>query len=210
MPFLTGPNGEQVVPIRINGVSEPLDPTRLIPVESNSQDKIVHYAQSATPEIAIKAVDASHQAFLKWKNTSYVERRDLLLRVADLIDSWVDRFAQLQVEETSSTLEWGRVNTFILARFIREIATSISAATTGEIPPLEQPGALALVYREPIGTVLTITPWNASMILCGRSLAAPIAAGCSVVLKASEMCPRTHHTIVEAFEEAVCPRVSLT
>ncbi|KAM0517739.1 hypothetical protein ACHAPE_004713 [Trichoderma viride] len=206
MPFLTGPNGEQVVPIRINGASEPLDPTRLIPVESNGQDKIVHYAQSATPEIAVKAVEASHQAFLKWKNTSYVERRDLLLRAADVIDSWVDRFAQLQVEETSSTLAWGRAQTFMLTRFIREIATSISSATTGELPPLEQPGALALVYKEPVGTVLTITPWNASMILCGRSLAAPIAAGCSVVLKASEMCPQTHHTLVEAFEEAGMPK----
>ncbi|KAL7896238.1 hypothetical protein HDV64DRAFT_255633 [Trichoderma sp. TUCIM 5745] len=50
MHFLTGPNGEQVVPIRINGVSEPLDPTRLIPVEPNGQDKIVHYARSAAPE----------------------------------------------------------------------------------------------------------------------------------------------------------------
>ncbi|UKZ94346.1 uncharacterized protein TrAFT101_009222 [Trichoderma asperellum] len=187
MPFLTGPNGEQVVPIRINGVSEPLDPTRLIPIESNGQDKIVHYAQSATPEIAIKAVDASHRAYLKWKNTSYVERRDLLLRVADVIDSWVERFAQLQAEETSSTIAWGRANAFILTRFIREIATSISDATTGEIPPLEQPGAIALVYKEPVGVVLTITPWNASMILCGK------------------MCPRTHHTIVEAFEEAGMP-----
>ncbi|KAM0259708.1 hypothetical protein ACHAQJ_003142 [Trichoderma viride] len=206
MPFLNGPNGEQVVPIRINGASEPTDPTRLIPVESNVQGKVVHYAQSATPEIAIKAADASYQAFLKWKTSTYVERRDLLFRTADIIDSWLDRFIELQVAETSCSETWAQVNAVTLARMLREIGSSISHATTGELPPLEAPGSIVLVYKEPVGPVLAISPWNASMILCGRTLASPIGAGCSVVLKASEMCPRTHHTIVEAFEAAGMPK----
>jgi acyl-CoA reductase-like NAD-dependent aldehyde dehydrogenase len=206
MPFLSGPNGEEIVPIRINGASEPIDSTRLIPVESNLQGKVIHYAQSASPEQATKAAEASYQAFLKWKTTTYVERRDLLLRAADVIESWVDRFVELQIAETSCSAEWARVNTMMLVRVIREISSSIAHATTGELPPLESSGAIVLVFKEPVGPILAIAPWNASMILCGRSLAGPIGAGCSVVLKASEMCPRTHHTIVEAFEEAGMPK----
>ncbi|UKZ83792.1 hypothetical protein TrVFT333_011605 [Trichoderma virens FT-333] len=206
MPFIDGPNGEEVVPIRINGVSQPIDSTSLIPVESNIQDKVIHYAQSATPELAIKAAEASYQAFWKWKNSTSNERRDLLLRTADVIDSWLDRFIELQVAETSCTESWARFNTVIMARCMREIASNISHATTGELPSLESSGSLVLVYKEPVGPILAIPPWNASLILSGRALAAPIAAGCSVVLKASELCPRTHHTIVLAYEEAGMPK----
>ncbi|KAL7795104.1 Aldehyde/histidinol dehydrogenase, partial [Trichoderma ceciliae] len=151
-------------------------------------------------------VEASYQAFLKWKTTSHVERRDLLFRVADVIESWLDRFTELQIAETSCSESWARFNAVMLARSIREIASNISHATTGELPPLESPGSIVLVYKEPVGPILAISPWNASMILCGRALSAPIGAGCSVVLKASELCPRTHHTIVEAFEEAGMPK----
>ncbi|RFU80666.1 hypothetical protein TARUN_1551 [Trichoderma arundinaceum] len=205
MPFINGPNGEEIVPIRINGVSQPVDSTRLIPVESSIQDKIIHYAQSASPEVAIKAAEASHQAFLKWKTATHVQRRDLLLRVADVIESWVDRLTELQIAETSCPKDWGRFNVIILVRCIREIASNISQATTGELPPLESPGSIVLVYKEPVGPILAISPWNASLVLCGRALAAPIGAGCSVVLKASELCPQTHHTLVQAFEEAGMP-----
>ncbi|KAL7942902.1 Aldehyde/histidinol dehydrogenase [Trichoderma barbatum] len=206
MPFIDGPNGEEVVPIRIDGVPLPIDATRLIPVESSVQDKIVHYAQGATPEIAIKAAESSYQAFLKWKNSTPVERRDLLLRTADVLDSWLDRFIEIQVAETSCTKDWARINTITTAQCMREIASNISHATTGELPTLESPGSLVLVYKEAIGPVLAIPPWNASMILSGRAMAAPIGAGCSVVLKASELCPRTHQTIVLAFEEAGMPK----
>ena len=55
--------------------------------------------------------------------------------------------------------------------------------------------------------MLTIngTSWNGALALSTRAVSNAIAAGCSVVLKASELCPRTHHAIVEAFTEAGCP-----
>ncbi|KAK0759197.1 hypothetical protein N5P37_008079 [Trichoderma harzianum] len=206
MPFINDPKGKEVVPIRINGINEPLDATRLIPVESSSQDKIVHYAQSATPELAIKAAEESYKAFRKWKNSTHTERRDLLLRTADVIDAWTDRFVELQVAETSCPEGWARFNAIILIRCLREIASNISHATTGELPSLETPGSLVLVYKEPVGPVLAIPPWNASMVLSGRALAAPIGAGCSVVLKASELSPATHQLLALAFEEAGMPK----
>ncbi|KAL7955927.1 Aldehyde/histidinol dehydrogenase [Trichoderma compactum] len=202
MPFIKDPKGKEVVPIRINGVNEPLDATRLIPVESSSQDKIVHYAQSATLELAIKAAEESYKAFRKWKNSTHTERRDLLLRTADVIESWTDRFVELQVAETSCPEGWARFNAIILIRCLRRIASNILHATTGELPSLESPGSLVLVYKEPVGPVLAIPPWNASMVLSGRALAAPIGAGCSVVLKSSELSPATHHLLALAFEEA--------
>jgi acyl-CoA reductase-like NAD-dependent aldehyde dehydrogenase len=59
-----------------------------------------------------------------------------------------------------------------------------------------------MALREPAGVVLGIAPWNAPVILGVRAIAVPLACGNTVVLKASEQCPRTHALIVEAFVEA--------
>jgi acyl-CoA reductase-like NAD-dependent aldehyde dehydrogenase len=59
-----------------------------------------------------------------------------------------------------------------------------------------------MALREPVGVILGIAPWNAPIILGARAIAVPLACGNTVILKASEICPRTHSLIVEAFREA--------
>ena len=56
--------------------------------------------------------------------------------------------------------------------------------------------------RQPARVVLAIAPWNAPVILCTRALATPLAYGNTVVLKASELCPRTHAAVVSAVVDA--------
>src|SRR5437870_5152158 len=58
---------------------------------------------------------------------------------------------------------------------------------------------------EPVGVIIGIAPWNAPIILGVRAIAVPLACGNSVILKASETCPRTHALIIEAFAEAGFP-----
>jgi acyl-CoA reductase-like NAD-dependent aldehyde dehydrogenase len=62
-----------------------------------------------------------------------------------------------------------------------------------------------MALREPVGAILGIAPWNAPIILGVRAIATPLACGNSVILKASETCPRTHELIIEAFAEAGFP-----
>ena len=59
-----------------------------------------------------------------------------------------------------------------------------------------------MAIREPAGVVLSMAPWNAPIILATRAIAVPLACGNTVVLKASEQCPRTHGLIIQAFIEA--------
>ena len=93
----------------------------------------------------------------------------------------------------------------LAAKAIREIAANISIACTGEIPPMETSVTDCLVYMQPIGPVLGIAPWNGSVILSARTLAAPLAAGCTIVFKASELSPRVHHAVLECFAAAGFP-----
>ena len=72
----------------------------------------------------------------------------------------------------------------------------------GEIIPSNRPGMTAMAVRQPVGVVLGIAPWNAPVILGVRAVAMPLACGNTVVLKSSEICPRTHRLIGEALRDA--------
>ena len=88
------------------------------------------------------------------------------------------------------------------AGMIRE-AAALTTQVAGEVIPSDRPGCIAMALREPVGVLLGIAPWNAPIILGVRAVATPLACGNTVVLKASEQCPRTHTLIGEAFNEAL-------
>lgn len=205
MPLLTGVDNQTVIPIYIDGKTLPLDRSHLITVRSAHEQRDIHYAQGATAEIAHEAAAVAYRAFKEWRTTTFHFRRDLLLRVALNIEAREDEFVALQRQETSCAESWARFNVGLACRAIREIASQISAECTGELPPGESNSAFCMVFKEPVGPVLAIAPWNASMVLATRALAAPIGAGCSVVFKASELSPGVHHTLVEAFVDAGLP-----
>jgi benzaldehyde dehydrogenase (NAD) len=106
--------------------------------------------------------------------------------------------------ELRASEPWARFNVILGAGMVRE-AAAITTQITGEVIPSDKPGLLSLALREPVGVVLGIAPWNAPVILGCRAIASPLACGNTVILKASERCPRTHGLIVEAFEAAGFP-----
>ncbi|OQV04491.1 hypothetical protein CLAIMM_09362 [Cladophialophora immunda] len=209
MPVTQKHNGLEVVPCWINGKPIRLDARRLIEVYSSAQGKLVHYAQGASVDDATAAVQAAAETFKTFKRVPHQERRALLLKVADILESRVDELARYQIEETSCPEAWAKFNVILAARAIREIAANITIACTGEMPPPETAETFCLVYKQAVGPVLSIAPWNGSIILSARALAAPLAAGCTVVFKASELSPRVHHGVVEAFLAAGLPDGSI-
>ena len=139
--------------------------------------------------------------FPKWSAVGPGERRARLLDAAGIIEGRVDLFVTAMAEETGATAGWARFNVELAANMLREAA----AATTqigGELIPSDKPGMTAIALRQPVGVVLGIAPWNAPVILGVRALAMPLACGNTVILKASEICPRTHRLIGESLCEA--------
>jgi acyl-CoA reductase-like NAD-dependent aldehyde dehydrogenase len=84
-------------------------------------------------------------------------------------------------------------------------AASQAGAATAETIPSHVPGKRAQAVRQPVGVVVGIAPWNAPVVLGVRAVAAPLAYGNTVVLKASEQCPRTHAAIVDALHDGGVP-----
>jgi acyl-CoA reductase-like NAD-dependent aldehyde dehydrogenase len=153
---------------------------------------------------ARKAVDAAAAAFAGWSQTGPGQRRALLLKAADVMDSKSTRFAELMMAETGSTGPWGGFNVMLAANMLRE-AAAMTTQVGGEVIPSDKPGTLSLALRRPAGVCLGIAPWNAPVILGTRAIAMPLACGNTVVLKASEMCPGVHSLIGQVMREAGFP-----
>jgi vanillin dehydrogenase len=106
--------------------------------------------------------------------------------------------------ETGGTFGWGMFNCKLAADMLNEAAAR-TTTVTGEVIPSDVPGLTAMGLRQPAGVVVGIAPWNAPVILGTRAVAAPLAFGNTVVLKASELCPRTHGEIARALNDAGLP-----
>lgn len=162
---------------------------------------VVSRAAAATQADAVAAVASAAAAFPKWAAVGPSERRARLLDAAGIIERRADVFVTAMAEETGATAGWARFNIELASNMLREAA----AATTqigGELIPSDKPGMTAFALRQPVGVVLGIAPWNAPVILGVRALAMPLACGNTVILKASEICPRTHRLIGECLCEA--------
>lgn len=200
-----GAAADYAVPIWIDGAALPADKTSTFPITNSVSGKTLHHAQNVDKETAQKACDAAKTAFKSWRRSTVTTRRDILNKVADNFQQRQGDFVRFQVEETNCDETWATNNVERTVLYLREIAACLSTAVVGDIPSLDVPNAMGFIFKEPVGPVLTIPPWNAALILSTRAMATAIAAGCTVVLKASELCPRTHHAIVEAFTSAGLP-----
>jgi len=164
----------------------------------------------ASSALALKAADMpaiaarAAAAFPAWAAQGPNARRAVLVKAAEALATRKDDFVAAMMAETGSTAGWAMFNLTLAAGMVRE-AAALTTQIAGEVIPSDKPGCLAMALKEPVGVILGIAPWNAPIILGVRAIAVPLACGNSVILKASELCPRTHALIIEAFAEAGFP-----
>lgn len=161
-------------------------------------------AAAATPDDARAAVDAAARAFPGWSQTSPAARRALLLKAAHALEERAADFTAAMAAETGASGIWAGFNVHLAADMLVE-AASLTTQINGEVIPSNVPGSLAMAVRQPAGVVLGMAPWNAPVILGMRAIAVPLACGNTVVLKGSEISPRTHGLIIAALQEAGLP-----
>ncbi|ARM92560.1 salicylaldehyde dehydrogenase protein (plasmid) [Rhizobium sp. CIAT894] len=167
-------------------------------------EKLASRAAAASLEDVAAAVDAASAAFGAWSKTGPGQRRAILMKAADIMDSKVAEFTRLMIEETGATAPWAGFNVMLAANILRE-AGAMTTQISGEIIPSDKPGSLSMGVRQAAGVCLAIAPWNAPVILATRAIAMPIACGNTVILKASEQCPGTHRLIATVLTEAGLP-----
>ncbi|KAI9039811.1 putative aldehyde dehydrogenase [Aspergillus affinis] len=190
----------QLTPLLINGEDAILSP----PDRLGSCSASTTPFQGVTPDLALQAINSSEEAFPAWSKTIPSQRRHLLNRVAELLEERSDNIIRSMQEEIHSPTIWAKVNIQAGIDLLRETAGLISDSIMGQVP-VSQGDSYAMVLKEPLGVVLAMVPWNAPVILGLRGVVAPLAAGNTVVLKGSELSPRTHYLLACLFRDAGFP-----
>ena len=148
--------------------------------------------------------EKAEAAFAVWSSFGPNARRAALSKAAAALEARAADFIDAMMSEIGATEGWARFNIMLATGMIRE-AAAMTTQIGGEVIPSDKPGCLAMTIREPVGVILGIAPWNAPIILGVRAIAMPLACGNTVILKASELCPRTHSLIVSSFMDAGLP-----
>ncbi|KAI9737334.1 MAG: hypothetical protein M1834_009487 [Cirrosporium novae-zelandiae] len=190
------------VPLIING--KDISTNKKFPVLDPHTGHPLWEAYSASESEANAAAEAAEAAFPTWSGMVFLERRNLLNKVADYISENCEELKRLVREETAADEGWAAFDVGVAGEIFREVAARVSGIG-GEIPPVNEKGTMALVTKCPYGVVLGIAPWNCAVLLAARSIAYALAGGNTVILKGSELCPRTHYFLANCFRLAGFP-----
>jgi succinate-semialdehyde dehydrogenase/glutarate-semialdehyde dehydrogenase len=154
------------------------------------------------------AVEAAATAFGAWRAESATRRADVLWRIHERLLEDRERFAALRTAEQGGPLAQARGEVDFAAGFFRWYAEEARRVYGRTIPHPDPRRRLRVEYA-PVGVVGAITPWNAPLSAAARKVAAALAAGCTVVLKPSELTPLSALALAWTAGEAGLPAGAL-
>lgn len=143
---------------------------------------------AASPTDVTAAIDAAENAFSAWSALRPFERRKIFLRAADLMEARIEDAIATMAGEVGGARPWAKFNVELCVEILREAAAAITQPI-GQVLATDMPGVRSYAQRVPYGVIAAISPWNAPYILGIRSIAIPLAAGNTVVMKPSEDAP---------------------
>jgi aldehyde dehydrogenase (NAD+) len=186
--------------IYINGAWVPSTGTGTLEVIDSATEEVFATIPEGTPEDVDKAVEAAAAAFPGWAATSTEERAKLLTRVGEALASRTDEIARVISHEVGMPMTLsGSIQVGLPA------AAFADAATAAESFEWEEEIGNSLVVHEPVGVVGAITPWNFPLYQVVLKVAPAMAAGCTVVLKPSEVAPINAFILAEVIDEIGLP-----
>jgi acyl-CoA reductase-like NAD-dependent aldehyde dehydrogenase len=151
-------------------------------------EEVVASVPRATLEETDAAIGGAATAFESWRRVSPADRARLLRAFASLVESHVDELAGLEVANSGHTIGNARWEAGNVRDVLHYFAGAPQRLTGRQIPV---PGGVDVTFREPLGVVGVIVPWNFPMPIAGWGFAPALAAGNTVVLKPAELTPLT-------------------
>ncbi len=161
----------------------------------------------ASAEDVNLAVEAADRAFFspEWAGMTATARGKLLYRLADLIAENASRLAELETRDTGKIIRETSAQIAYVADYYRYYA-GLADKIEGAYLPIDKPDMEVWLRREPIGVVAAVVPWNSQLFLSAVKIGPALAAGCTVVLKASEEGPAPMLEFARIFDQAGFPK----
>ena len=153
-----------------------------------------------------RAVSAARRALQDpdWRDMTATQRGKLLYRLAELIERDAQKIGEIETTDSGKLLAETSAQSAYVGDYYRYYA-GLADKIEGAVLPIDKPDMHVFTRREPIGVVAAIVPWNAQMFLAATKLGPALAAGCTVVLKASELAPAPMLEFAKLIEEAGFP-----
>ena len=169
-----------------------------------ANENVLAFLPHATEKDLEKALVSAQRGFNIWRDTPVQKRAAILYKTADLIEDRADEIACI------ITLEQGKPIRESQGELQRTVETfrwnaAYAIENIEKRSILRQTGLRQSVRVEPVGVSLGLTPWNFPAFLVARKLAPALAAGCSMILKASEETPGTAVALIRALSDAGLP-----
>ncbi len=139
-----------------------------------------------------------------WRDLTQTQRGKLLYRLADLIEKHAVEIGEIETTDSGKLLTETASQSAYVGDYYRYYA-GLADKIEGAVLPIDKPDMHVFTRRDPIGIVAAIVPWNAQMFLTATKLGPALAAGCTVVLKASEVAPAPMFEFARLIEEAGFP-----
>jgi aldehyde dehydrogenase (NAD+) len=186
--------------IFVRGEWRPSTGTETLTVTDPATEEPFASVPAGTADDVNAAVDAAVDVRDDWAASTHEERSQVLNRIADLIDERASQITRTIVREVGQPEHLAaQLQTAAPAENLRIIASEIAEVDWSEKI------ANTSVNRLPVGVVGAITPWNVPLLMICMKVGAAIAAGCTVVLKGSEIAPMSSYTFAELAKEAGLP-----
>ena len=189
-------NGEFVNPVSNNWLDN----------YNPSNGEVYSQIPNSSSEDVANAYKSAAEAFPKWSNSTLEERSRILIKISELLESNLERFAMAESKDNGKPLSLAREIDIPRAasnfRFFGNAITQFASESHESVGL----NAVNFTLRQPIGVVGCISPWNLPLYLFTWKIAPAIAAGNCVVAKPSEVTPMTAYLLGEICTEAGLPK----
>jgi acyl-CoA reductase-like NAD-dependent aldehyde dehydrogenase len=171
-----------------------------IDVLDSATEEVIGRIPDGTPQDVDKAVAAAKKAFPGWAATDKEERAKYLQRITEGLQARMGDIANIVAREVGMPIN--------LSMMIQAGLPTMTFGSMGQLidsTPFEEQIGSSLIVREPVGVVGAITPWNYPLHQIAAKVAPALAAGCTVVLKPSEVAPLNAFILAEIIHEVGLP-----
>jgi succinate-semialdehyde dehydrogenase/glutarate-semialdehyde dehydrogenase len=187
----------------VDGRWVPVSTNEVIDVVNPGTGELLAHVPVPTPADLDAVAESAARGFEVWRRTAPAERCAIILRATALLRERIDAIACIMAAEQGKPLAEARAEALRAAELI-EWAAEEGRRTYGQTIPAPD-GTRYLSFWEPVGPVLALTPWNFPLVSPARKVGSSLAAGCSCILKPSEITPLTAIELVKVFHDAGLP-----
>jgi len=175
-----------------------------LPVEDPATEETLVDVADASPDDAVKALDAAVESQQEWQRTPPRERGEILRRAWEEITERADELALLMTLEMGKSLGESKAEITYGAEFLRWFAEQ-AVRIDGRYAVAPNGQGRLLTMKQPVGPCLLITPWNFPLAMGTRKIGPAVAAGCTMVMKPAKQTPLSMLALAEILANAGLP-----